>query len=74
MPPPARKGRPTTLKHPTNAQPNRQQVSFKLYGELAGWWSLLSAPDDYAEEAGFTPRIVVDAYGRDLFVGVKAVS
>jgi SAM-dependent methyltransferase len=25
----------------------------KLYHELASWWPLLSAPDDYAEEAGF---------------------
>lgn len=24
-----------------------------LYGELAGWWPLLSAPEDYAEEAAF---------------------
>lgn len=25
----------------------------KLYGELASWWPLLSAPDEYAEEAAF---------------------
>jgi SAM-dependent methyltransferase len=25
----------------------------KLYGELASWWPLLSAPEDYAEEAAF---------------------
>lgn len=25
----------------------------KLYTELAGWWPLLSAPEDYAEEADF---------------------
>ena len=25
----------------------------KLYGELASWWPLLSAPADYAEEAAF---------------------
>ncbi len=25
----------------------------KLYGDLAGWWPLMSAPEDYAEEAAF---------------------
>jgi len=25
----------------------------KLYGELASWWPLLSAYQDYAEEAAF---------------------
>ena len=33
----------------------------KLYGELAEWWPLLSAPADYAEEAGFYGRTLRDA-------------
>ncbi|MHC4847233.1 MAG: class I SAM-dependent methyltransferase [Planctomycetota bacterium] len=32
-----------------------------LYGELAGWWPLLSSPDDYAEEAGIYVRAIRDA-------------
>ena len=28
----------------------------KLYGDLADWWPLLSAPADYAEEAAFYQR------------------
>jgi SAM-dependent methyltransferase len=33
----------------------------KLYAELADWWPLLSAPADYAEEAGFYRRILDEA-------------
>jgi len=33
----------------------------KLYGELASWFHLLSAPPDYAEEAGFARSLLVDA-------------
>lgn len=33
----------------------------KLYGDLADWWPLLSAPDDYAEEAGFYRRVLSQA-------------
>ncbi|HZX68283.1 MAG TPA: class I SAM-dependent methyltransferase, partial [Candidatus Elarobacter sp.] len=43
----------------------------RLYGELAAWWPLLSAPDEYVEEAQFirdaieanctgTPRTVLE--------------
>jgi SAM-dependent methyltransferase len=31
-----------------------------LYGELASWWPLLSAPADYAEEAAFYRRVLLD--------------
>ncbi len=31
----------------------------RLYGEFAGWWPLLSAPADYAEEAAFYERTLV---------------
>ena len=33
----------------------------KLYGELASWFHLLSAPPDYAEEAGFARSLLIDA-------------
>jgi SAM-dependent methyltransferase len=32
-----------------------------LYDDLAAWWPLLSAPSEYAEEAGFYRRILDDA-------------
>jgi hypothetical protein len=36
----------------------------KLYGELAEWWPLLSAPAEYMEEAGFYGRALRDACER----------
>lgn len=33
----------------------------KLYEELADWWPLLSAPEDYAEEAAFYGRVLSGA-------------
>ncbi|HEX6207085.1 MAG TPA: class I SAM-dependent methyltransferase, partial [Actinomycetota bacterium] len=33
----------------------------RLYGELAGWWQLLSPPEEYAEEAGIYRRLLGDA-------------
>src|SRR5438046_9609563 len=33
----------------------------KLYGELASWFHLLSAPADYAEEAEFARTLLVQA-------------
>jgi SAM-dependent methyltransferase len=35
-----------------------------LYGELAGWFHLLTAPEDYAEEAEFYRRLLVEACAR----------
>ena len=32
----------------------------RLYGELAAWWPLLSAPADYAEEAAGYQRILLE--------------
>jgi len=32
----------------------------KLYRELASWWPLLSSPNDYAEEAAFYERSLLD--------------
>jgi len=33
----------------------------KLYGELASWFHLLTSPQDYAEEAEFARRLIVEA-------------
>ena len=35
-------------------------VTARLYGELAAWWPLLSAPADYAEEAAFFKRLLLE--------------
>jgi len=37
-----------------------------LYGELASWWPLLSAPHDYAEEAAFYGQSLIGAAARPL--------
>ncbi len=36
-------------------------MKHKLYHELASWWPLLSAPEDYAEEADFYARLLMDS-------------
>jgi len=33
----------------------------KLYDELAEWWPLFSAPEDYAEEAAYFARVLTEA-------------
>lgn len=33
----------------------------KLYGQLSDWWPVLSAPEDYAEEAQFYQRAILEA-------------
>ena len=33
----------------------------RLYGDLASWWPLLSAPEDYAEEAAIYRKTIVSA-------------
>ena len=33
----------------------------KLYSELAAWWPLLSAPEEYAEEAAFYRKAILAA-------------
>jgi len=35
-----------------------QVPSPRLYGEFASWWPILSAPEDYAEEAEFYSRVI----------------
>jgi SAM-dependent methyltransferase len=44
-------------------------VTSVLYGELAEWWPLLSAPKDYAEEAAFVHGLV----SRESAAPVRAV-
>jgi SAM-dependent methyltransferase len=36
----------------------------KLYGDLAAWWPLLSAPADYSEEAAFYERMLLETCER----------
>jgi SAM-dependent methyltransferase len=36
-----------------------------MYTELASWWPLLSAPEDYAEEAEFYRRLIVENSARE---------
>jgi trans-aconitate methyltransferase len=36
-------------------------MSTQLYDELASWWPLMSAPEDYAEEAAFFTRVLLEA-------------
>jgi SAM-dependent methyltransferase len=36
----------------------------KLYDELAQWWPLFSAPEDYAEEAAYFARVLSEACDR----------
>jgi trans-aconitate methyltransferase len=38
----------------------------KIYGELADWFPLLTAPEDYAEEAAAYQRALLDAAARPL--------
>lgn len=33
----------------------------KLYGELAEWWPIFSAPDEYREEAAFFSRVLTES-------------
>src|SRR6516162_367399 len=35
----------------------------KIYRELADWWPMLSAPDDYREEAEFFQQLIEEADG-----------
>ena len=42
-------------------QPGARAQEPRLYGELASWWPLLSAPDEYAEEAAFYEEVLIEA-------------
>lgn len=38
----------------------------RLYGDLAGWWPLLSAPEEYAEEAAEYRQVILDHARREV--------
>src|SRR5216684_2774792 len=37
------------------------QSKYRLYGDLAAWWPLISPPEDYAEEAGYFAQLLRSA-------------
>ena len=41
-------------------RPEMRESTPKLYGELAPWWPLLSAPADYGEEAEFLHKVLFE--------------
>src|SRR5437762_14131668 len=49
---PFRPSRPTVMPSASDSP--------KLYGELASWFHLLSAPADYAEEAAFARKLLIE--------------
>jgi hypothetical protein len=36
----------------------------RLYGDLSSWWPVLSAPEDYAQEAAFYRKTIIAATRR----------
>src|SRR5262245_4609683 len=46
---------------PRTSPPRRSEVAPKLYGALAAWWPLMSAPSEYATEAAFYRRTLLAA-------------
>ena len=57
----ARPGAPAVRLRAAPASTTTLSMLPKLYTELASWWQLLSAPADYAEEAAFYARNLLDA-------------
>lgn len=50
------------LPQPTQPNPSKfGSEGSKLYRELASWWHLLSAPEEYEEEAKFFHQVFIDA-------------
>jgi len=43
--------------------PRHPLIAMKIYRELADWWPMLSAPDDYREEAEFFQQLIEEAGG-----------
>jgi SAM-dependent methyltransferase len=43
-----------------NGAPGQDGGATIMYGELAAWWPLLSAPEDYAEEAAFYQKTLLE--------------
>ncbi len=46
--------------------PDPEPEQPRLYSELAGWFHLLTAPEDYAEEAAFFTRVLTERSGRPV--------
>lgn len=46
-------------KRVPKSQPNGVQTTLRLYNDLSRWWPVLSAPEDYAEEAEFYRKNIV---------------
>src|SRR5262245_44403325 len=46
------------------AEERSDSATPKLYGDLAEWWPLVSAPEEYEEEAAFYAKTMIDAAGR----------
>jgi len=42
----------------------KRRAGPRMYGELAGWWPLLSSPADYGEEAAIFLKVIRRALGR----------
>ncbi len=40
-------------------------MAMKLYSTLAAWWSLMSPPEDYAEEAAALAALLMETAGKD---------
>ena len=51
-------------QHVRPAAPGGTMSVARLYDELASWWPLLSSPADYAEEAAFYRRALLEACAR----------
>ena len=49
------------MEEPTGHQASPGEGAPRLYDELAGWWPLLSPPEDYAEEAAFYLQTIAGA-------------
>ncbi len=43
------------------SEPTRSGGETAFYGDLAPWWPLISAPDEYAEEAAFAAELLAGA-------------
>lgn len=50
----------TTSKQSSDKVPSEDSLP-RLYSELSSWWPVLSAPEDYAEEAAFYRKTIVAA-------------
>ena len=40
---------------------SEEAPAYRMYGDLAPWWPLISPPERYAEEAAFTTHVIQSA-------------